>query len=714
MKEFINLQQLQQLRMFVQLQRDQDKTPRVESCVQQAFWTGNEFSVHQRGVPPYSNLSKLMRIHSTETIVNNRRKYMHPDTIGTLLPFLQKSFSYNEESLEDQIFQLISQEHKIEEKLLPQMLDHKIPEIKKAVKQMLGSWHLFRQYEQGKQWLVSGIFLHQSSEMNLHDTLLLLLQHLPFASIKELAEILNLDPFSLGRPLHELSQENIIMREYYLHGSSQERFLLTEHQKLLENPLQWKGFQRVILHKSEFIVETISSLLDVSSDYYFIDEGIIMAGFSLKKLEPKRYQLQQYQAISEANSETIFENMLRWAHENHFDLSYAEANTPIGRTSVQLVDAFVQRGYEILDGALTLSFEQPQKQKKSTDEDFLLPISYFQSFDTPEKCLRHFLQVDHQQSLLLRSKGQLNVPEIYHTCGFNDRVGYLLAADLPIVLAINPKHPKLRNVHMKILQALESRKMSTIEIKEQVNAREKQIGLGIQYLQTHRLIHKVEIDGRQLWQRMEDLSSNPTYRMDRNEAIDAAIRRVLAFSAPLTKIQLTRFLGITYQEVTEALSLLKEQEIVQEGYFTKESQEVQFRLSQHLVLESDDYYPLQIYPVEDPLGILHFTEFLQKHQELIPSKPLSPNQSSFVILQNRMIIGYIITDIQGIFEELDIKLLTRVAKDIGIVIDIGETYVQQLQSQQKLRITRINGIPITDRKFETIHFGLEVLGIDIF
>jgi hypothetical protein len=743
------------------------KRPTIEKLTSLCWWLNDNLSLINRGLPSFSNLKKLMRNYCYETIINNRQKLLPKSVIPYILLASREAADITKDQLynkiPDNLYNLINDQQTVTIDSLITMSNLDEITIKNQIK---GLMKQFRVFKQDINLLKSDNQVIEEYLINLKQDLpeitnnnyiklviLEILSRYPLLTIEGLSKLSLINKFSLGRQLHELTVEGKIIREIYVDGVLEERFLVQPHLKMFfgNQEANIENFNNIeiqsepkIFHKTDPLVEILPDyILNIVETHVLYTNGVPVATFKLIKSNKQAFDLKKFQLINEFSitQELCFEAILKWSQIHKIKISLDNLETPQGRISKSFVNLLSNRGYKSVGGRLILSLTDQLKVNSSnlkktslqeSQQSVKLSASLLKKYSSKEilEFVKIAIFIPSPEALILRlHEPQVGVKmhdSVKLIIGFNGRLGYIHEDHIPYLIALNQtKAYNLRTTYFKLLSIIKKHEtISFDELSKLYSRSERELRLALNYLESKYYIMRCDLIFEQSvdivksqWQifpeRYKNNSNGDQFSLE--EAERYFILKLLEIDLPLSVNQISRFLGFSFKQITNVLQNLINAELITEGYFTKSSDRIEYlsKSSEFHESLSNLQDGIMILSTEDPVSTICFTEFLQRNSSIIPQKPFTDNIGVYLSIIQSDIIGYLVWEkISKDLSFLNLKLVDSVKYDKSKIFAIFNEfyYYTSLIYKGVIKLQNINNTPVFERDYESLHFGLEALG----
>ncbi len=203
---------------------------------------------------------------------------------------------------------------------------------------------------------------------------------------------------------------------------------------------------------------------------------------------------------------------------------------------------------------------------------------------------------------------------------------------------------------------------------------------------------------------------------------------ILKNNIPLNNSQLSRFFGLTTEEILQIKNYLLVKEKLIDGYFLDGESEIQLTIPTTIDIidmdevktTEDDYQSVvqrvDLVPEKDPLAIFHLTPLVMSDQSLIPSDRQVIGTRTWMILWDGIPAGYIlkIPEKAGMPDyNMDIRLAKNLTT-LPVISGAVQKFVEYMRSWygEEGKLNSINGSAPRDRKWEALRFFFESIGIN--
>ncbi|MCE7736662.1 MAG: hypothetical protein GPJ54_17395 [Candidatus Heimdallarchaeota archaeon] len=728
-----------------------------------AWWVSGEYGLKARiDTASRSIIRRIQNEGVLKLILNNAYRICTPPN------YLISTSHRVREEFDTDLLDLIKPTGKINRIELASLLNVSLKQVDIRVKREVRSGNLISFREDLWFWqdFISEFnfkYLGESLATMDRDTqlktiILLVLERYPYLHVEQIAYLSQIHKYDLARPLSQLTRSGEIKRGITINDSPDELFLLEEKEN---EDINWEEVPYFVLEKRDALVEILKLERDIDhrdGDYWIFTQGLPQAEFNLNKIKGrKRYKLGEFRGISTATLDTqqLLLVISEWAKQSRI---YLEINIEDeeARLATRFVQLLQERGYQFVDESLILRVQEktpkpgirPKSYKKKgytlqqlggwyREKQFLTGTKSIEEIDI----IKQLVQVDEVKSIAYRKKVKpedLVLGDLIYTYGINFRTGFTTENYFQDILLAYPKIPDMGFLDRKI-EASIGEGSTTNEIVSKLGKNATDVKRRLQNLERSRVIRR---------DTSKDLSTEnclwipASYNLKeinrgdgkRNPAhLGNLLVNFLSSHIPLTLDQLSQFFGYTPKYLEEIKNkLLRRGEIV-EGYYLQNQVEAQIstpkiieEIEEYLEREEEEEMEddeneiknnIDILPFSDPIALLFIKDLLMKNVELQPTKRYHMESEWWIILWSGVPIGYLVkipTNKQLVDYDIDIKIVDDMLTNpviSGIIQQLVNVFKHWFDDE--LNLVEVNGIRISDERFETLHFLISTLGIQM-
>lgn len=649
----------------------------------------------------------------------------------------------------DEIIQFVINEGSTTILQISKALDLQPIEIEKSIKKGLKTWNIIKYQDKLYHWkeflqernLLSNV--HSDVSQVNGEIVLMILDRYPILTINQIALLSGYNKGVVENQIYEIVRNTEISRGIMRKNSNEEYFNINQENQIFD--INWAETPDFVLEKRDALIEVLKLERNFEfseSNYWFFINGIPQAQFNLSRdAKSNQYIVKGFNRLLKTKFDLseIEYRLKEWGKTQHISLSIDFTDSPYAALTKKMIFSLGDRGYKFKNGGLSLQLDRKQSSGYNSFSlqklgNWYLDRHLFGSVLTPAELLHELIQLDDLNSLHVRLPSDIssmNLNNIIYTSGINYRLGFIHRDMLPIIIKAWPRAGQLRNLDHRILELLENNVLSTAQILSNIDQPKSKILARIRYLEQIRKIHRDLSQGFstdfQKW-KIFGIETNLTNVKSLSD-IGKIIQQILSINPPLTISQLSRYLGLSFSELTLIKQeLIKSNQII-EGYFFDLHEEIQLSVP-HVVntiqelMDSYDNLPenqefeiptVQIVPQSDPIAILHLSDLILKNKSLEIKSRIDPTSKIWLILWHSFPAGYLVqipSKKSLIDYDIEINIVPELAEIsvLSLIID-KLSYLNQLWESDELYLTKINDTPIRKRKFEQLQFILDSVGI---
>ena len=727
-------------------QKHRSKFTKAQEALNRAWLIKDRYSASARINVSHKQSLKFIKREAVE-IYFVKKKYLISSENFVYFYFVRQNENYLPmESSSDSLFSFIKNNEPVKEERLKLQVKEK--SSKKTLASMLKSWKIIAVYKAASKfyWSTESFYRNIVAErkllaleppQNFEIIILSLLQSYPFLNLTQIETLSGISKHSLGAPLYQLSRSNKIKRVFTEGRTPHEKFYLPE--TLKPSDVNWENVELTILDKDDPILLLLTlepnfTLPDLK--YYIFIQGIVQAGFNLiKKKGITELYISNFQRLEQATfrQKDILEKITAWGKKQNTNVSYDNYSSPIGTISRLFVRTLVNRGYAVSHNKLILNRLPKQKKAKITGKyTWVHAIKALQDDgnDSCEMFLNRFVQIESIDSLFLRFDDAFSLEKsTYKISGINHKIAFVTKKHISNIYSIHHSKPRLKLIDNRILSILKSNpKISTDDITNRVAAPLNKIILSLKFLEMRHQIRRVNLQSVKFEENRWILFKvGLNLKISSREvALQDLVLLFLKEQIPATFKQLLRYFRVSSGELTRVLNLLRNQEILQEGYFLNFLRDIQYTTKTSPIFKQTLNFPekssetpvIKFFPASDPVSLLLF-EFIEANSELVPAVPFPKLSEAYFLIADYQPVGYI-TKIRFDKNSNDLDYLI----DIFILKDMTKPYLLSLIvesfsrffrrfHQQNGALRNLNNLPITTDSYKNFLFGIELLGFGI-
>lgn len=649
----------------------------------------------------------------------------------------------------DQVIKLIKNEGSTTLLHVSNILNLTSKTIEKSVNKALKSWNVIKYKGKLYYWEeflreieLIPYFQSNDSEIN-EDTILTILDSYPNLTVNQIAMLSGYSKTQIENYIYEIVLNNRVTKGIMRKNSNEEYYNCTQINQIFD--VNWEETSSFVLEKRDALVEVIKleqhfEFSDVN--YWFFLDGIPQAQFNLiRKGRSNQYLVSGFNRLlkNKRDLADIELKIKEWGKKQNISLSIDFTDSPYAILTKKIVNFLEKRGYVFQNGGLNLQLDSKQSSSYNPFSMKKLGRWYLdkQLFNTPlstDEILHELIQFDDINSILVRlpeDASSIDFSNIIYTVGLNYRLGFIHKEILPIIIKGWPRETRYNSVDRQILQLLKSESYSTSQILTLIDQPRNKVQARIRYLEQMRSIHRdLSLGFNSNSQTWKILSIDDNYSTIKSLVdIGKIIKLILSTNPPLTIDQLSRLLGISFSEINQIKNdLIKAGQVI-EGYFFDLYQEIQLSTPQVIndiqeIMDSseerdeiDDLVgpEIQLVPQSDPLAILHLSNLILGNKSLEIKSRIDPSSEIWMVMWNSLPSGYIlkIPSQESLIDfNIEIRVISELNKIsvLSLIID-NLAFLSQFWNNCQLYLIAINESPVTERKFERLHFILDTVGI---
>ncbi|MHA2252383.1 MAG: hypothetical protein ACXAD7_18600 [Candidatus Kariarchaeaceae archaeon] len=694
--------------------------------------------------------SRLLKDGNLSMPVRKKNRILTVSTFLTLLKTNRKP------GLDDELLSLVKDEGMIDRYDLASKLDIPIKKLDYRLRKEISNWNLIKIDQQIWYWS-SFEKMHEQSDKkgtkleSMKKAIVDVMKLYPYLTSEQISFLTGIIPVDLARPLIELTRTNNITRSITRDESPDEIFTIGTPDI---SSVAWDKIRPFVLEKGDALVEIIKleRFFDCGNgDFWLFVAGLPQAEFNLRRKTKSRiYKIEALQSLSTANLDLseIQNSIQQWADERGITIEITMQNIPVSKLIMSTIQMLVDRGYAIEDKDLVLRTHKVVKKSQSITWDVLgswhKKKQEFGSKATTQELLLKFVQFDDIQSIAYRMNippSELDLKDIVFIAGIHYRLGFVHKKHIRQIVAGWPRIARPTMLDRDILREVND-PVALNQLVLRLGRASSEILRRLRYLEGVRLIRRkipgdLDITKCSWISFQSDLPDIGSLITDNRSLASIAelLENILANNIPLTINQLSRFFGITADQIEPIKNeLLKNSKII-EGYFLEGEAELQLSLPSILDIiemksdilvdndEEEDEEPastvfrVDIVPESDPLTIYHLNPLILSDKNLFPSERQSLNSETWMILWDGIPIGYLvkINTRSGMIDyDIDIRIIQQMAT-IPVLSGVIQKMISLMRSWYNIegKIRSINNEPISNRKWEPLHFLIQSLGINL-
>jgi hypothetical protein len=576
-------------------------------------------------------------------------------------------------------------------------------------------------------------------------TLEKILHSYPFLSLDQLSFLSGINKYDLTNPLLDLAGSRNVITGIDLKESSEE---LISKSLIDLSTINWKGTSPFVLEKEDPLVEIVKTERNFQSgngNYWIFVHGLPQAEFNFRKQKDKKVSIEEFRRLPTAELEIpeLLTELEDWGRLNSISLDINVRNNPLVDIAVDTTKLLLERGYKLDKTDLVLRSRRMMKGRTSLTWSKLShwhrTVQEFNSSKSPYSLLEHFTQLDDVQSISSRlnvSPKEVTFDNVIYCPGIHYRMGFVPKSKIHLLVAGWPKTPKIRLLDREIMRVIDEFPTANI-ISSKLGKPVSTIVKRLRYLETVRLIRRqlpgfLDITSCQWIPFLTDLPDDLPMDLEEKSipALTSLFESILANNVPLTISQLSRYFGLTKEEINVIKRDIEKRGGIIEGYFLEGEKEVQLTLPDTLdilnakvqeeELPENDFSSFQrvdLVPETDPLTVYHLNPLLLSDPTLLPTERQPANSETWLIFWDGIPAGYILKiprDMEHDKYELEIRVAKNMSNETVIsgIIQKMATFMRSWY-QAMVKIRSINGLSITDKKWENIHFLIQSLDIEL-
>ncbi|MHA2090484.1 MAG: hypothetical protein ACW98K_06455, partial [Candidatus Kariarchaeaceae archaeon] len=477
--------------------------------------------------------------------------------------------------------------------------------------------------------------------------------------------------------------------------------------------------------------------------------GLPQAEFNLVKQKKKNlYTVEGFMTLP-TSTLTIPECLTQlenWATINGIPLEIDIYDSPKTELIIKITQLLTKRGYKQDASDLILNTRRRIQSGQSTSwlklGSWHRTVQHLDIGTDPAELFKNHIQFDDLQSIAIRLNlppSQINVKDLVYTPGIHYRLGFIHKAHLKHIIDAWPRNADLSLLDREIVREVQQGK-NIKQISLSLDKSPRQVTQRLRFLETIRKVRR-KFPGTLgleecLWIPFEtglDEIVIPTIEKRSDRALLVLISTFLKCNIPLTITQLSKFFGLTKEEIVTLKSRLIADEQVIEGYFLEGVEEIQLTSSNtpdFLTIDQTDVelgqedeelvssnLRIDLLPAKDPVTKLHLTPLVMGDASLIPTEREPPGSETWIVFWDGVPVGYLLKipkKMRNIDYELDIRITMNKAS-IPIISGTIENMITLMRAwyNQEGSIKSINGLSAIDKHWKPLHFLIESLGIEI-
>jgi len=581
--------------------------------------------------------------------------------------------------------------------------------------------------------------------------ILTILAKYPYCTVDQLEFFTGLDRNDLARPIASLAKQDRIDRGLTRAESPDELFCLPD----TITSDAYEEFPVFVLEKRDALVEMIKLeryFTHKNADYWIFIDGIPQAEFDLDKTDGRNeYLVKNLSRFPTTNHElpNILSEIENWSKDRKIRVLTNQVDDELTAVIKDLLNLLHDRGYQVKKNRLVLDRQQqntePHPNAENDEPSSILNWKVlgswaknrqFLDYDgTAAELLYHLGPLEDIRSIayrLSRDPNVVDLTDVVYIPGINYRMAFVHVDHVEDIIRGWPKQVKFSFLDKKIMSCLQN-PSTTDEIMQEVSESPITVKQRLRYLERARVIRK-QLPGDLHFDHCSwilfdtDLPAynKPIAGKRAMASVGTFMLLALESNPPLTKEQLSRYLGISIKELQSLLDAYLRRHKIIEGYFLADMTELQYTTAEVIDTihpSEDDVEDLaavnrvDLLPLSDPYAILHLPPLVLEDPTIQPKTQLPEQAEQWMICWDGQPVGYFIKQptLQPLLDyELDLKITSSMVTT-PIIAGALQKLVALFRTwyADEGLINSINGIKASDDHWKNIHFLIESIGIEM-